>query len=417
MKKQAMIKKSIVFITFWFVSLSCVFADGEKLDTPFTPTHHDFISNEEVFYNSVPPQQILPLSLATHPSDYKHEENRTLYFIPTTTTFVRDAEYFLPYTKGYTSLGFNFDPTFLYKINEKAIIQAGIHIMGIAGDHKTIREISPIISLEFKPTKWFSLVGGSLGNGVKHKLYEPMYDFDRYFYDNQEMGLEAIANTKIWTTDMWCNWEDFIVPGSDFQERFTFGWKNDFHIQSSKNTEINIPVHLMMNHRGGQIDAVEDTCIETLMNVAMGVNMEIKLNKITLTPDIPVFFFSNRSNEEHIHTHYKDGFGVYPQICIANRTTKAHHWKANVGYWYGDKFISGRGSYLFQSRAYFDDSFERRYRHMITGKACYNYYIKGFNFGFEIQAYYDIDESAVDYAAGIYMRFEELFKIHSFKKR
>ena len=47
-----------------------------------------------------------------------------------------------------------------------------------------------------------------------------------------------------------------------------------------------------MNHRGGQIDAVEDTCIETLMNVATGINADITIkDKVIITPDIPFFFF------------------------------------------------------------------------------------------------------------------------------
>ena len=250
-------KRSFLFsILFLFTLLS--HAGVRSLYEPTT-----LVSTPSVILDSTPsvitvyiklsPQETLPLY-----DDYERTENRTLYFSPNTTTFVRDAEYFLPYTKGYTALGFIFDPSFLYKINEKASIRAGIHLMAFAGDHKTIRNVSPILSLTFQPVQWLTLTGGTLNPGIYHFLYEPMYDFDRFFYDNQEMGLSAKAITKYWFSDMWCNWEDFIIPGSDFQERFTFGWKNDFHTPKiAHKAQIDIPFHLMMNHRGGQIDALK----------------------------------------------------------------------------------------------------------------------------------------------------------------
>lgn len=411
-------KRSFLF-SILFLSTLLSHAGVRSLYEPTALSPNQFVIADPCKIDSIPltvmivPQYMLPLYYG-----YETEENRTLYFSPHTTTFVRDAEYFLPYTKGYTALGFIFEPSFLYKINEKASIRAGIHLMAFAGDHKTIRNISPILSLTFQPVRWLTLTGGTLGSGIYHDLYEPMYDYDRFFYDNQEMGLSARTNTKYWDSDMWCNWEDFIIPGSDFQERFTFGWRNDFHAPEIANkVQINIPFHLMMNHRGGQIDAVEDTCIETLMNVATGINADITIkDKVIITPDIPFFFFSNRSNEEHIHTHYQNGYGIYPQVCIQNTGVK-HHWKVNAGYWYGNKFISGRGSYLFQSRSYFDEAFERQYRHLITGKVSYIYHYKKFSFGGEFQLYYDTDEASTDISAGIYMRFEQLFKIHTFKEK
>ena len=82
----------------------------------------------------------------------------------------------------------------------------------------------------------------------------------------------------------------------------------------------------------------------------------------------------------------------------------------NIGYWYGDGFVSGRGSYLFQSRSYFDDAFERRYRHMLTAEAMY-----GLNGVLQtrFQAYYDLDERSVDYAVTLALMFDRVFKIHS----
>ncbi len=343
------------------------------------------------------------------------DKDRTLYFSPEITTFARDAEYFLPYTEGYTALGFHFNPSITYRANKALEANIGVHLTGIAGDHTKIREVAPIVRLQYTPAEWISFVGGSLFGNLCHNLYEPMYGFDRYYRDNQEMGLQIFAHTKHWNTEVWCNWEDFIEIDSDWQEKFTFGWVNNFKITPFRDTttRFEIPLHLMMNHRGGQINTLPDTCLETLANIAAGLAFQFETARTQTRMEVPFFLFSNRSNEEHIHTHFKDGWGVYPQVTVQNNHPK-HHWSATIGYWHGQGFIAGRGSYLFQSRSYFDDNFERKYRDMATLKAtyCLNKIL-----GFEAQAYYDFSEPGIDYSFGIYLFFDRDFKIHTFKKK
>lgn len=361
----------------------------------------------------------------------KGAERQTLLFYPNVTTFVRDAEYFLPYTKGYSALGFFMKPTLTYNHDERLSLSVGLHLLGIAGDHKKLREVSPIVRIEYKPNKIIKIVGGTLSDRfIGHGLYQPMYDYDRLFYANKEDGLQLFARTKHWESEMWCNWEDFIVIDSPWQEKFTFGWVNELKFDNREhNRTFRIPIHLMMNHRGGQIDAVQDTCIETLANVAAGLEYNKRFNHGGMGAKLPFFGFSNRSNEQHIHTHFKKGWGIYPQLVYSkcwfpsrefskgeidySVSEKRRYLDANIGYWYGDGFISGRGSYLFQSRSYFDDAFERRYRHMLTAEVAYDLNDVML---FRLQAYYDLDESSVDYAATFALRFDRSFKVHSWVK-
>lgn len=342
-------------------------------------------------------------------------ENKTLYITPNVTTFVRDAEYFLPYTKGYTALGFFLRPTLTYRHDEHLSVSAGIDLMGIAGDHQKIRGISPIVTIEYSPIENLTIVGGTLRN-LGHGLGEPMWDYDRNFYAHKEDGLQLFAYTDHWQTEMWCNWEDFIVVGSPWQEKFTFGWNNTFNVFNNNSDlnhkeKIDIPINLMMNHRGGQIDAVKDTCIETLANVSVALKYKGRTRDFIYSVEIPFYGFSNRSNEAHIHTHFKDGWGIYPEISLGG-SVNSNTFGGSIGYWYGDGFISGRGSYLFQSRGYFDDSFERRYRHMLTANA---YYRLNDIFNFLFQAYYDLDEKGIDYAVTFSLNFDKKFKIHTWK--
>ena len=180
-------------------------------------------------------------------SEQVHEE-KSLYFTPNITTFLRDAEYFLPYMEGYTAAGFLMKPAFSYQHDQTLRATVGVHLTGIAGDHVGIHKVSPIVTLEYAPTKWLKIVGGTLDGNLAHKLYEPMFDFDRYFYKHKEDGLQAFAHTAHWNSEIWCDWEDFITIGADWQEKFTFGWTNEFHIRRfrKKGIEFQLPLHLMM---------------------------------------------------------------------------------------------------------------------------------------------------------------------------
>lgn len=350
-------------------------------------------------------------------SQLEKEVEKTLYFYPSTDIFVRDAEYFLPMTKGYTALGFHLNPTFAYKINDKARAEIGVHLTGIAGDKKGIRRVLPIIRLEYKPTNWLHIIGGSLYGNLSHQLYEPMYDFDRYFYSNQEMGLQILTNTRHWNSDIWCNWEEFIVPNDNFQEKFTFGWKNNLKLPLNK-AEVSIPIDIMANHRGGQFTALKDTCIETLLNLTVGLKSKFSGNeKVHFTAEIPLFLFKNQSNKKHIHTAYAEGWGVYPMFTIQNNPLKykRNQWLVNLGFWMGDKYVSGRGSYLFQSCSLFDSSYRNETRKMGTAKVYYSHEYKGLKLGVEFQAYYDFEEKGIDYSAGIYLNFNRGFKLYSWK--
>ncbi len=349
--------------------------------------------------------------LMEHSEKLKAENNRNLYFGISSCLFTRNAEYFLPYTKGYTALGFFLDPTLSYQINEQAALSAGVHLAGIAGDDKGIRKVSPIVRIEYQPTNWLTVVGGSLYGNLSHKLYEPMYDFDRYFYANDESGLQVLMQTKHWESDLWCNWEVFIVPDDAKQERFTFGWVNRFFLigdNSGHNTfNLSLPLHLLETHRGGQFTSLQDTCIETLTNAMIGITASINsTDKFIKKTTLDLGFFGFKNNSNHMHTHYKKGSGVYP-----NLTLQTKEWKLQTGYWHANKFIASRGSYLFQSRSYFDELFEQEDRNMVTAKIFYEHHFKGLGFGIEAQAYHDLDQEKTDFSFGIYMRYADRFKL------
>lgn len=314
--------------------------------------------------------------------------------------FTRDAEYFLPETKGYTSVGFFVTPTIKYRsrIWEPINLEAGAQILGIAGDDHRLH-VNPVFRIEYEPNDWLRLIGGTIYGNLNHGLYEPMYDFDRFFYNNQEDGLQIMVY-KNWehiriTSDTWLNWENFLEPWEAEQEKFTIGSSNRFLFGNSQRKCFQIPLDIMGTHRGGQFTALQDTCLETLFNACTGVDWAINTHwRITGL----VFGYKNNSNT--IYTHYKDGYGIYPMLAYYNK-----QYGLVGGYWYGNGFIGSRGSHLFMSVSKYDPMFTQKERSMLTGKWFYQHGI----FGLEAQAYYDLKESKCDFSFGLYMKFNKDF--------
>ena len=75
------------------------------------------------------------------------------------TTFFRDAEFFLPYTKGYTATGFFLNPYVKRTIGVHAQLTLGLHLAGVAG-YEGIRKWQPLVRLDYQPYPNWRLVMG-----------------------------------------------------------------------------------------------------------------------------------------------------------------------------------------------------------------------------------------------------------------
>lgn len=326
------------------------------------------------------------------------DEGSTLSFHLNSLQFTRDAEYFLPETKGYTAVGSFVEPTLKLRMRgwEWINVEAGAQILGIAGDDHQLH-VNPIFRIEYKPQDWLRLVGGTIYGNLNHGLYEPMYDFDRFFYNNQEDGLQVMIDKDFGhiriKSDTWLNWENFLEPGEAEQEKFTIGSSNRIKIGNENRKMVQIPIDIMGTHRGGQFTSLQDTCLETLFNVCTGLDWAISRR---LRATALLFGYKNNSNE--IWTTYRGGFGVYPMVTYYS---KNQTYFLTAGYWYGNKYIGTRGSYLFQYRSKYDPEFVQAQRSMLTAKW---FYTKGI-FGMEAQAYYDLKENKTDFSFGIYLKF------------
>ncbi len=334
------------------------------------------------------------------------------------TTFFRNAEFFLPYTKGYTATGFFLNPYLKRKIGSHAQLTLGVHLAGVAG-YDGLRKWQPLVRLEYEPHPHWRLVMGSLYGTLTHGLYEPMFDRERYIYAHQEEGVQILGEVPFGPcrlrTDTWVHWEELLEPWQSTQERFTLGSNNDLRLLELAMGEgqlgVAMPFSFLGSHRGGQFTAL-DTCIQTLMNENVGLRLYWeKPTSLSLRLDVPFFFYQDMSPTKCMA--YDNGWGMWPQLafhCALPKGIGESRWcgdwqlRLQAGYWYGYQFIAPRGSYLFQSISWHDAGFAVQEREMATALlALENRYGK-LALGVDAEFYYDLREKGMDMAMGVYLR-------------
>ena len=343
-------------------------------------------------------------------------------------TFLRDAEFSLPYTRGYTATGFFVTPYAKHLIGRDAQMTFGVHLAGVAGSDG-IRQWKPLVRLEYMPHRNVRIVMGSLYDTLTHGLFEPMLDRERYIYDHYEEGMQILAQIPIagllgLTTDTWLHWEELLEPWQMTQERFTLGSSNELLLwgwagNTQQGVVLSMPFSFLGTHRGGQFSAL-DTCIESLFNENVGLRLNVSLaRKSAVAVDLPMFFYQDISPRKC--QSYDKGWGLWPQVScdfplssyrsidpLEDRPHWRGEWKMllQVGYWYGNQFIAPRGSYLFQSVSWHKKDFVAPERKMLTAKVgLENQYTDAFSLGLDAEFYYDLHERAMDIAFGIYLRY------------
>lgn len=328
------------------------------------------------------------------------------------TTFMRDAEFSLPYTRGYTALGYFVQPYASRKLNQVAELTLGMLLTGAAG-YDGIHSWHPVVSFNYRPSDRLQITMGTINGGLAHGLYEPMYDRERWIYDHQEEGMQIRWWGESLHSDVWINWEDLLEPWQPKQERFTMGMSNDLTLLQTKTCKVSIPFSFLGSHRGGQFTAL-DTCIQSLFSESVALRLSLH-RSASYSVDLPVFFYQDISPTKCLA--FDNGWGFWPQMS-ASVPMNISAWKNGEqikmpmhlilqgGYWHGHQYIAPRGSYLFQSVSWHKPSFVAPDREMATARIALDWHHgERFHVGLDSEFYYDLKESSLDIVFGLYMRY------------
>ena len=355
--------------------------------------------------------------------------------------FFLDAEYATPFAKGYSVAGFRLSPTLVYGINERAQLSVGLNASAFAGLDSLYR-LRPTLSLLYKPTRWLTLVAGTLYGSHTHRLDAPVYDPSRWIFNYQEDGLQILTRTNRWYSDTWMDWTHYLTPWTPDQERFTMGTKHTLlifnnkmnyiardpeegHIAKSviRGWEITLPAHFLASHRGGEVKTI-DTNTVTTFNECIGLhayylwgnNIQSKYHLLAF--DLPFYFY-------HLEDRTLDhgGNALYPTVAYEYHRLNPDErrgWslRAVAGYWHGDHYFSAMGSPQFWSANAYSAlhipptttlAEATDIRNIVTFSIAYEHQFKGLNLGLQADFYHDMDLGKTDLLVGFYMRFKERF--------
>lgn len=334
------------------------------------------------------------------------------------TTFMRDAEFSLPYTRGYTALGYFVQPYAIRRINQFADVTLGVKLAGAAG-YDGIHSWHPVVSFNYRPSDRLLIVMGTINGGLAHGLYEPMYDRERWIYDHQEEGMQIRWCGRAFRSDTWINWEDLLEPWQPKQERFTMGSSNQLalirHQWGGSQVQVSLPFSFLGSHRGGQFTSL-DTCIQSLFTESVALRISLsRASAVTL--DAPFFFYQDISPTKCMA--FDNGWGFWPQISASVpmgfstckngeriRFAMPMRLVLQAGYWIGHQYIAPRGSYLFQSVSWHKPNLTAPDRQMATARVAIDWqHGNAFHMGLDSEFYYDLQQRGLDIAFGMYMRY------------
>lgn len=357
--------------------------------------------------------------------------------------FVRDNEYKSKLVKGYTLPGIWLDPTLSYQPLRNLQVELGLHMLHFWGANKYPNfnysklaswkgkntqngfHCVPIFRAQMQLTKNLNVILGTLYGKTNHGLIEPLYNEELNLSADPETGVQVIWDCQPLKLDAWVNWESFIFENDKRQESFSFGLSTRFRpSRRSARTQWYLPVQLLFQHRGGEINhESEDRTIKTWLNAAAGVGVDIPFNsplQAGLNLEANAAYFAQQAGNL---LPYSKGYGFYGKA-----TARLWRCRMSVGYWYCKDFVSIFGNPLFGSMSISNPGLLLDRPHSLTAHLEYAHELgKGFSWGihadvlnqfgtncFTPETGWQREKSTLNFSAGICLRIHPSFLIKKF---
>jgi len=311
--------------------------------------------------------------------------------------FLRNNEYFGPYTEGITYIGSIFQPELQLTLNKNISVSAGWYFRQFYG-HDGFEQSLPVIKVKYTISPHTRLLFGQLEGQLRHGFIEPIYNTDNYFVKNPEYGIQFLVNRERLQTDFFMDWEKFLLPGEAHQEIITGGLLGSYRFGNTLTEKgLTLNIQSIIHHFGGQVDN-SDNPLQTRANLVAGFAYafltETKaLRKIVLSSSYLQALELSQTNT----IPYESGFGMLNTITMENRWAKL-----STGWFHGEYFFTPLGDYLFQSISQFNNWYVGEKRNLIISKFLIGEQIfEGVQFGIRFESYYDTERKSNDFSYGM----------------
>ncbi len=269
--------------------------------------------------------------------------------------FFRNNEYDARYQKGYTLPGARVTAFAAYTLPAASGVRLSLGLStlrywgasrypaGVAyadlpywtdhGDYVRLR-LLPHVQATLKPSPATELTLGTLVGGSAHELVEPIYNPELDLTADPEMGVQFRGDWQRFRMDAWVNWMSMIFKNDRHQEAFTFGVSTVTRLHSGERWRLELPVHAIATHRGGEYNWAQQDTVHTWMNAAGGLRLSYR--PFSQKPTIfwgSVYALAALSSGGHFP--YERGVGVYGSLGL-----ELEHFSFRSDYWHGYQYVS-----------------------------------------------------------------------------
>ncbi len=327
--------------------------------------------------------------------------------------FLKNNEFTTDIVPGYTLFGYQFKPYFSYYPSSRIRLDAGAFFLKDFGE-KNFQEIRPVFVIKYQKSG-FSLLFGSLEGGLSHRLIEPIYDIERVINKRIEDGVQIKYTKNKIFFDTWLEWVNMIEFGDREQEEFNAGISFNYQLIKKNNLILEIPVQLLANHLGGEIDRSPELS-RTMYNAAIGFGLEfpMKNDNFLQTVRTDTYFTGYFSTDTPDTFPFRDGNGLFMNVSGTFRW-----FDIMISYWHGDQFYSPNGTPIYQSVSfvYNENNYTEIRRDLIFIRLLFEHnFNHGLTLAFRFEPLYDFNTNRFDHIEGLYLRYRTDFTLNRRKK-
>ena len=310
--------------------------------------------------------------------------------------FVKNNEYFGKFTEGITYIGSILQPELTYAFSANTSLTTGWYIRYFYGLDKVNRSL-PVIRFDYRFMKGGRFIIGQLNGGLNHELIEPVYSPDNYFSKNPENGVQLLVERFGIKSDIWMDWEHFLMPGDSSQEQITGGMNLGYDLLKRQSFKIILGFNGLIHHFGGQVD-ISEAPMQTRANLAPGLRLCYSAGKKVISDaSLSGWVIQALDLSPTPTLQYSKGYGIYTTASAGNR------WITLVAaWWHAKDYFAPLGDYLFQSVSGLDRTYTQDMRNLINFKLLLNHEIApGVKAGVRFESYHDLDAGRMDFCYGL----------------
>ena len=316
------------------------------------------------------------------------EHERELRLLIDADAFIVDNEFEGSMATGYTLPGTWVQPRLSYDPLSSVHLELGLHTIFFNGAtrypnfafHDIARWKGPQYRKGIHALPWFradaamgpvSVTLGALHRQRSrhqslpcpsaHDLALPLYNPECLHSADPEMGAQVQLSLPHYGLDLWIDWQSFIYRQDIHQEAFTAGLTQQVNVKvpQGEGWGISLPVQLLFQHRGGEIDATDEGA-QTLGNAGVGLRAEWLTGQRVLTQVGGEAMALHSMQLKGLLWPHSSGDAIWA-------SAGARLWdrlEGRVGYIFGYRFVSIYGAPFFGTLSLADG---KEHPHVSTG--------------------------------------------------